>query len=173
MDLGSRAGIGLRLYFVRRCSCCLIDNMAFEYVISNRIKFDVQRSRAGLILSVAGISWVVSITLFGPFAKERQALLYRSHASSFISVAPISSKILLSAYVVISCVPIETNTLSCVVQVAGRHPRCTWLRKDGSHTKLSRDQILESVEGSLERLGTDYIDLLYLGDWPERSALPL
>ncbi|CAN0012645.1 unnamed protein product [Ascophyllum nodosum] len=53
-------------------------------------------------------------------------------------------------------------------KVAGRHPHCTWLRKDGSHTRLAREQILESVEGSLERLGTDYIDMLYLGDWPDR-----
>lgn len=58
--------------------------------------------------------------------------------------------------------------VSLAYQVAGHAEQCTWLRKDGSHTKINRDQIMESVEGSLERLGTDYIDILHLGDWPER-----
>lgn len=44
----------------------------------------------------------------------------------------------------------------------------TWLRKDGTFPKLTRDHILESVHGSLERMGTDYIDVLSFGDWPER-----
>lgn len=54
--------------------------------------------------------------------------------------------------------------------MAGRHEHVNWLRKDGSHTRLSRDHILESVYGSLERMDTEYIDLLYLGDWPDRSV---
>lgn len=56
-------------------------------------------------------------------------------------------------------------------QVAGRHEQMTWLRKDGTFPKLTRDHIMESVHGSLERMGTDYIDVLSFGDWPERSVL--
>ncbi|CAM9619841.1 unnamed protein product, partial [Discosporangium mesarthrocarpum] len=55
--------------------------------------------------------------------------------------------------------------------VAGSSGRYNWQRKDGTPTRLTRDQIMESVEGSLERLGTDYIDLLHLGDWPDRCAV--
>lgn len=54
--------------------------------------------------------------------------------------------------------------------MAGHCEQCDWLRKDGAYTRLNRDQILESVEGSLERLGTDYIDVLHIGDWPERCV---
>jgi len=52
-------------------------------------------------------------------------------------------------------------------KVAGYSERITWLRKDGSGTRVSRPQILESVDSSLERLGTDYIDLLQI-HWPDR-----
>eukprot|EP00752_Nemacystus_decipiens_P007229 g6470.t1 len=55
-------------------------------------------------------------------------------------------------------------------KVAGRHTKMTWLRKDGTFPKLTRDHILESVHGSLERMGTDYIDVLSFGDWPERQT---
>lgn len=55
-------------------------------------------------------------------------------------------------------------------QVAGRHEQVTWLRKDGTFPKLTRDHIMESVYGSLERMGTDYIDVLSFGDWPERCV---
>lgn len=54
-------------------------------------------------------------------------------------------------------------------KVAGRSDRITWLRKDGSPAKVTRDQILESVDSSLERLETDYIDLLQI-HWPDRYA---
>ena len=52
-------------------------------------------------------------------------------------------------------------------KVAGRSDRITWLRKDGSNAIVNREQILESVDSSLERLGTDYIDLLQI-HWPDR-----
>jgi aryl-alcohol dehydrogenase-like predicted oxidoreductase len=57
-------------------------------------------------------------------------------------------------------------------KVAGRSPRITWLpRGDGKSDKvgsdLTREQILQSVDASLERLGIDYIDLLQI-HWPGR-----
>ena len=53
-------------------------------------------------------------------------------------------------------------------KVAGRSDRITWLRKDESPAKVTRDQILESVDSSLQRLGTDYIDLLQI-HWPGKE----
>jgi aryl-alcohol dehydrogenase-like predicted oxidoreductase len=35
-----------------------------------------------------------------------------------------------------------------------------YLRKDGEQTRVTTQQVEESVNGSLSRLGTDYIDLL-------------
>lgn len=52
-------------------------------------------------------------------------------------------------------------------KVAGRSERITWLRKHGEGTKVRRTDILESVDASLKRLGTDYVDLLQI-HWPER-----
>lgn len=53
-------------------------------------------------------------------------------------------------------------------KVAGRSPM-TWLRADGSPTRLTRGQIDEAVEASLKRLNTDYIDLYQL-HWPDRAV---
>jgi len=52
-------------------------------------------------------------------------------------------------------------------KVAGRSERITWLRKEEKPAVVNREQILESVDRSLERLGTDYIDLLQI-HWPDR-----
>jgi len=54
-------------------------------------------------------------------------------------------------------------------KVSGRSDRITWLREGGVPAKVSREQILESVDSSLKRLGTDYIDLLQI-HWPDRYA---
>ncbi len=41
----------------------------------------------------------------------------------------------------------------------------TWLRDDGKGTRVDRKNILEAVDKSLKRLGTDYIDLLQVRTW--------
>jgi aryl-alcohol dehydrogenase-like predicted oxidoreductase len=55
-------------------------------------------------------------------------------------------------------------------KVAGRGD-ADWLRPGGAPTRLDAQNIALAVEGSLRRLGVDYIDLYQL-HWPDRS-LPL
>jgi aryl-alcohol dehydrogenase-like predicted oxidoreductase len=51
-------------------------------------------------------------------------------------------------------------------KVTGRSPM-KWIR-DGKETRLTREQIFQAVDRSLENLQTDYIDLYQL-HWPERG----
>ncbi|MDO1512623.1 aldo/keto reductase [Maribacter confluentis] len=50
-------------------------------------------------------------------------------------------------------------------KIAGRAEMSKFIRTTG----FTRDSIIEAVEGSLQRLGTDYIDLYQL-HWPERTT---
>jgi aryl-alcohol dehydrogenase-like predicted oxidoreductase len=52
-------------------------------------------------------------------------------------------------------------------KVCGRAAGITWLprREENTPAALTKDQIIDSVDASLERLGTDYIDLLQI-HWP-------
>lgn len=56
-------------------------------------------------------------------------------------------------------------------KVSGRSDRITWLprRRAGTAAALTREQIIDSVDASLERLGVDYVDLLQI-HWPDRYA---
>ncbi|KAG7350058.1 aldo/keto reductase family protein [Nitzschia inconspicua] len=61
------------------------------------------------------------------------------------------------------------NDVVIATKVAGRSPRMTWLPRAQPNTPadLTKEQILQSVDASLERLGCQYIDLLQI-HWPGR-----
>jgi aryl-alcohol dehydrogenase-like predicted oxidoreductase len=68
----------------------------------------------------------------------------------------------------------DRKEIILATKVAGRSPMMKYLpRGENSNPEegadLTRQQILDSVDESLERLGTDYIDLLQL-HWPGRYA---
>ena len=50
--------------------------------------------------------------------------------------------------------------------------RQTYLRADGSFPRVNEKNVVESVDASLKRLGTDYLDLLQV-HWPGTSDLLL
>ena len=52
-------------------------------------------------------------------------------------------------------------------KICGASERITWVRGDGRGTRVTEADIVEGVEASLKRLGTDYLDLLQI-HWPDR-----
>lgn len=54
---------------------------------------------------------------------------------------------------------IRREKVILATKVAGPSDRITWVRDSKKGTKLDRANILEAVDKSLMRLGTDYIDL--------------
>lgn len=54
-------------------------------------------------------------------------------------------------------------------KACGYNNRYDWFRDSGEGTQLTKAQICESVDKSLARLNTDYVDLFQF-HWPERSV---
>jgi len=56
-------------------------------------------------------------------------------------------------------------------KVCGRSERIDWLprRHKGTTAQVTKEQIVDSVDASLERLGVEYLDLLQI-HWPDRYA---
>lgn len=63
----------------------------------------------------------------------------------------------------------DRKDIVLATKVSGRSERITWLprRKPDTPAAITREQILDSVDASLERLGVDYIDLIQI-HWPDR-----
>ena len=55
-------------------------------------------------------------------------------------------------------------------KICGASERITWVRDDGRGTRVTKRDMEEGVDASLERLGTDYVDLLQI-HWPDRYAV--
>lgn len=53
--------------------------------------------------------------------------------------------------------------------ICGASDDITWCRKGSAPTRLTPAQIEEAVDAQLQRLGTDYIDLLQF-HWPDRNC---
>jgi aryl-alcohol dehydrogenase-like predicted oxidoreductase len=62
----------------------------------------------------------------------------------------------------------QRDDVVLATKVVGRSAM-DWFRPDGAPTKANREQIRYAIEGSLERLQTDYIDL-YQIHWPDRPT---
>jgi aryl-alcohol dehydrogenase-like predicted oxidoreductase len=63
---------------------------------------------------------------------------------------------------------VDRSQVVLATKVAGRGDQMTWLPgRDGQGSRVSAKEIELSVDASLERLGTDYIDLLQI-HWPDR-----
>ena len=63
--------------------------------------------------------------------------------------------------------PARRAKLVLATKVSGASERITWVRDSGKGTRVDGANIRESVDKSLSRLRTDYIDLLQI-HWPDR-----
>lgn len=62
----------------------------------------------------------------------------------------------------------DRSKVILATKVSGASPRITWLPgRNGQGSRVTYDEIIASVDYSLERLQTDYIDLLQI-HWPDR-----
>jgi len=63
----------------------------------------------------------------------------------------------------------QRQNVIIATKVTGRNPPSGDFDHIRGGTRLTRDQILQAIDGSLERLQTDYVDL-YQIHWPERAT---
>lgn len=63
----------------------------------------------------------------------------------------------------------KREDVTLATKVAGRSDRITWLREGGAGCRVDADNIKQSIDKSLQRLGTDYVDLLQV-HWPDRHV---
>ncbi|GAX79988.1 hypothetical protein CEUSTIGMA_g7427.t1 [Chlamydomonas eustigma] len=61
----------------------------------------------------------------------------------------------------------KRDSLIVASKVCGYSERTTWVRDPPQTTRVNKDQVLESVDKSLKRLKTEYLDLLQI-HWPDR-----
>eukprot|EP00197_Chlamydomonas_leiostraca_P005555 CAMPEP_0202867978 /NCGR_PEP_ID=MMETSP1391-20130828/9902_1 /ASSEMBLY_ACC=CAM_ASM_000867 /TAXON_ID=1034604 /ORGANISM="Chlamydomonas leiostraca, Strain SAG 11-49" /LENGTH=386 /DNA_ID=CAMNT_0049548071 /DNA_START=29 /DNA_END=1189 /DNA_ORIENTATION=- len=61
----------------------------------------------------------------------------------------------------------KRDSIVLASKISGYSERTTWVRDPPRTTRVTREQIKESVDASLKRLGTDHIDLLQI-HWPDR-----
>ena len=62
----------------------------------------------------------------------------------------------------------QRDRIVLATKIAGRSAM-PWFRPEGEDTRLTPRQIRYALEGSLRRLGTDYVDLYQL-HWPDRRV---
>jgi len=62
---------------------------------------------------------------------------------------------------------VKREDIILATKVCGYNDRINWVRDAGAPTRMTKAQVFESVEKSLARLGTEYIDLLQI-HWPDR-----
>lgn len=62
---------------------------------------------------------------------------------------------------------VQRENIVLASKVCGYSDEITWCRQGNATTRIIGEQLEEAVDGILRRLGTDYLDILYI-HWPDR-----